>query len=71
MNFPLEYPIFQFFFWLVNTPGVGGLIVLMVGGGSLLAYGLVFLWISREGGEENTDTFSFPTPALHGEGEHE
>ena len=27
MNFPMDYPIFQFFYWLVNTPGLGGIVV--------------------------------------------
>ncbi len=68
MNFPMEYPIFQFFYWLVNTAGLGGIIVGLVGGGSILAYGLMLRWISR-GGEGDVETFAYPTPALHSDHE--
>ena len=27
MRFPLDNSIFQFFYWLVDTPGLGGLFV--------------------------------------------
>lgn len=68
MNFPLDNPIFQFFYWLVNTPGVGGVVVALAGGGSLLAYGLTLHRI-RAAKDEGNETYSYPTPALHrGEG---
>lgn len=68
MNFPLHNPIFQFFYWLVNTPGVGGVVVALAGGGSLLAYGLTLRRI-RAAKDEGNETYSYPTPALHrGEG---
>jgi hypothetical protein len=66
MNFPLEYPIFRFFYWLVNTPGLGGIAVSLVGGGSLLAYGLILRWIRKGAAAEETETYTYPTPALHG-----
>jgi hypothetical protein len=66
MNFPLELPIFQFLFWLVNTAGVGGFLVALVGGGSLLTYGLTLYWITRGGkDEDDTEIYTYPTPALH------
>jgi hypothetical protein len=64
MNFPLEYPIFQFFYWLVNTPGVGGVIALLAGGGSILTYVLILRWI-RQPDLDERDVYSYPTPALH------
>lgn len=64
MNFPLEYPIFQFFYWLVNTPGVGSLIAALAGGGSLLYYFLTLRRI-RAGKDERGETYTYPTPALH------
>lgn len=65
MNFPMEYPIFQFFYWLVNTAGLGGIALAMVGGGSVLANFLVLRWIARGGAVPESDTYSYPTPALH------
>lgn len=65
MNFPMEYPIFQFFFWLVNTAGVGGVFSILVGVGSLTAYSLTLRWIIQENSTIRQDTFTYPTPALH------
>ena len=65
MNFPMEFPIFQFFYWLVNTPGLGGIVVALVGGGSVLAYSLALYWIRLGAQVEETETYSYPTPALH------
>jgi hypothetical protein len=69
MNFPLEFPIFRFFYWLVNTPGLGGIAVSLVGGGSMLAYGLILRWIRKGAADEEVDTYAYPTPALHHESE--
>lgn len=65
MTFPMEYPIFQFFYWLVNTPGLGGVAVVLLGAGSLLAYGLLLLWIRRGAKADEADIYTYPTPALH------
>jgi len=65
MNFPMENPVFQFFYWMVNTPGVGGVLALLVGTCSILGYTLTLRWIVRERGERDETVYSFPTPALH------
>jgi hypothetical protein len=65
MNFPMQYPLFQFFYWLVNTPGVGGVTVALVGGGSLLTYALTLRWIHAGSQAKESDTYAYPTPALH------
>ncbi len=65
MNFPLDLPVFRFLFWLVDTAGLGGLIALLIGGGSVAAYALVLRWISRAGQAEEKEVYLFPTPALH------
>jgi hypothetical protein len=65
MNFPMEYPIFQFFYWVVNTPSLGGIIVSLVGGGSVLAYFLTLRWIAAGGSPDDPESYSYPTPALH------
>ena len=73
MNFPLEYTLFSFFYWLVNTAGVGGVLVGLLGGGSLLAYFLTLRWISRGANVEEKEVYAYPTPALlgHTEDNHE
>lgn len=64
MNFPMQYPLFQFFHWLVNTPGVGSATVAIAGTGSLLFYFLTLRNI-RVAKDEPGITYSYPTPALH------
>ncbi len=65
MNFPMQYSLFQFFYWLVNTPGLGGIAVAVVGGGSMLAYTLTLRWIRKGAQAGEPETYAYPTPALH------
>ncbi len=65
MKFPMDLPLFQFFYWLVNTAGLGGIAVSLVGGGSLLAYGLTLRWINLGSQANETETYAYPTSALH------
>lgn len=64
MNFPMEYPIFQFLYWLVNTHGVGSFFAALAGGGSLLYYFLTLRRI-RAAKDERGAIYAFPTSALH------
>lgn len=70
MNFPMEYPIFQFFHWLVNTPGVGSAFAAAAGIGSITAYFLTLRHI-RAAKDERDVTYAYPTPALHRHEEEE
>lgn len=64
MRFPLEYPIFEFLYWLINTAGLGGIIALVLGAGSMAAYYLTLRWI-RQGAEANEiQTYAYPTHTL-------
>ncbi len=65
MGFPLQYPIFQFFYWLVNTAGVGGIFVLALLGGIGLVYSRVLGWINSGGQAGERETYAYPTAALH------
>ena len=74
MNFPMDYPIYGFFYWLVNTPSVGGFFVGILATSILLLFGYVVRWISLGGQAKETETFTYPTSALHEHGhepEHE
>ena len=65
MKFPLENPVFQFFYWLTNTPGLGGLVVGLVALISVSAYVSALFWIARGAQADEPETYSFPTTALH------
>lgn len=65
MNFPMEYPLFQFVYWLLNTPGLGGIAVALVGGGSILVYSVAIRWIAAKGKSRENERFAYPTPSLH------
>jgi hypothetical protein len=47
MSFPLDNPIVQSLHWLVNTPGLGGLVVALVVTMSLGAFTAALRWITR------------------------
>lgn len=64
MNFP-DNAFFAFIYWLVNTPGIGGIIVSILGLGILLSVGLTLRWIIQGDLESEPEEFSYPTPALH------
>ncbi len=38
MNFPLESPLFQRLYWLINTPGVGAVMIGLIVGTALLSF---------------------------------
>ena len=65
MNFPMEKPIFQFLFWLMNTPGLGGIVVSLVVGGALAIYARGLFFIAAGAKANEADTYVYPTPTLH------
>ena len=46
MNFPLDQPLFQFFYWLVNTPGVDAGVVGLLVMGAVASFGWTLRWIT-------------------------
>lgn len=67
MSFPMEYPIFQFFFWLLNTSGLGGLFIVLFAAGLGLVAFLVLRWVEGGRHSQETVTYAYPTPSLHEE----
>lgn len=59
MNFPIEQPLFRFFYWLVNTPGIGALIVGLLVGIAFVLYSLALRWIAAARVEEQ-EAHPFP-----------
>ncbi len=69
MNFPNTQPLFQFFYWLVNTPGLGGIVLIVLTLSVVVAAISTFRWIYVGGKGEETETYSYPTPPLYHPGE--
>lgn len=65
MNFPLENPFYQFLYHLVNTAGIGGLIVSFEAVLIILAVFFGLRWIAGEAKAEESEAYAYPTPALH------
>ncbi len=63
MNFPMDIPLFRFFYWLINTAGLGGLAVLLICGGLVTVFLFTLRWIAS-GSEADEEVYAFPTSAL-------
>jgi hypothetical protein len=64
MNFP-DQPLFHLLYFVVNTAGVGSLIVALIALGSLSAYFMTLRWIRNAAQEEELEEYAYPTPSLH------
>lgn len=65
MTFP-DTPLIEFIYWLINTPGVGGIAVILLATSIITSVALVLRWISQGANIENeAETYAYPTPALH------
>ncbi len=65
MNFP-DTPLTAFLYWLIDTPGLGGIAVGLLAIGITTAVGLVLRWISQGANiEDEPEAYAYPTPALH------
>ncbi len=62
MNFPLEQPLFQFFYWLVNTAGVGAAVVGLLVGAAVTTFALTLRWIASA---KDSSQESYPYPPQH------
>jgi hypothetical protein len=65
MNFPMIQPIYQFFYWLVNTAGLGGVVFLILVPGAALAAIWTLRWIRDGSLVKESETYSYPTPTLY------
>jgi hypothetical protein len=65
MNFPLDNPIYHFLYWLVNTPGLGGLGVGFIIVACLSSFAAALRWIARGAQADEPTTYAYPTSAFH------
>ncbi len=66
MNLPPDLPLLRFVYWLVNTPGIGGLAVIGVVITCVGSFAAALRWIARGGQAGETATYAYPTPTLIG-----
>ncbi len=59
MNFPMEKPLFQFFYWLVNTPGIGSVVIGLLVGATVTVCFLTLRWIISAK-NESEERLQFP-----------
>ena len=64
MNIP-ESSLLDWLYTLINTPGVGSLIVVLLATGMLIAVALMLRWIARGAEADEPEEYAYPTPALH------
>ncbi len=64
MNFP-DTPFFQILYAIINTPGIGGIIVITLGLSMSTAVFLTLRWIARGSQAEESEIYAYPTTALH------
>lgn len=69
MNFP-DNAFIRFLYWLINSPGIGGITVSLLGIGIVTAVGSILNWIARGRNADETEVYSYPTPALHQSQDH-
>jgi hypothetical protein len=63
MNFP-ETPFFEWLYWLINTPGLGGVVVGLLALFILVAVFFTLRWIARGAEADEKSEYAYPTPAL-------
>lgn len=66
MNFP-DIWLFRTLYWFINTPGIGGIIVVLLAVTILTAITFSLRWIINGGKTESQEVYSYPTEALHRE----
>ena len=63
MAFP-DTAFLGFLYWLINTQGLGGIAVVLLGISIVGSVSLVLRWVVRQD-EADAESYAYPTPALH------
>ncbi len=66
MNFPMDNPVFQYLYWLFNTPGIGGIVAGGLAGGVVLVFGLTLRWIARGANPREFEPHESPNQLAEG-----
>ncbi len=63
MSFP-ENALLEFLYNLINTPGVGGIAVSILGMSIFLIVGLTLRWIKKGADVNEIEEYTYPTSSL-------
>lgn len=63
MNFPDE-PLFHFLYWIINTPPIGGIVVMLFTGGLAVTALSTLFWVVRGAQAAEEDVYVYPTESL-------
>ena len=64
MNFP-DIPLLQWLYALIDTPGLGGIIVGLLALVIIISIFLTLRWVAQGADVEETEIYAYPTTALH------
>lgn len=64
MNFP-DSQFLDWLYTLINTPGGGSIIAVLVAIFILISVFLMLRWIARGAEADEPEEYAYPTPALH------
>jgi hypothetical protein len=64
MSIPAN-PVLHYIYWLINTPGFGGLAVAAIILSCLGTFAVVLRWILAGAQADEPSTYTYPTSALH------
>jgi len=64
MNWPMDVAFFRFMYFIVNTAGIGGILVGLISAISITAYALTLRNIAKSASEPETEEYAYPTPRL-------
>jgi len=64
MNFP-DTALTRLLYAFINTPGIGGIMVGLLALVIVIAIFFTLRWIFQDAETEETDSYAYPTTALH------
>ncbi|MDH5507043.1 MAG: hypothetical protein OEZ02_07455 [Anaerolineae bacterium] len=64
MIFP-DSALLAFIYWLINTPGLGGLAFITLAATILFSVSMTLRWISAGSAAPEPEQYAYPTTALH------
>ena len=65
MSFPDE-PLFHYIHWLIDTPSLGGIVVVTLSGLAVALFVAAIFWVVLGAQVNEDEVYTYPTPTLLG-----